>query len=215
MLVTSPCSLKGTAQLNPGARAGATQPYRTSSPSTGPVMSLLLSLPLAVILPEMAPHGWSQSTVALAQPCSLWGHGWGKDQIISVCFAVNPESPAPSCESMSARVGLQHWTWAQQDMPHVQKTSSSCSSLFLFRIRLYSSFYLQTTVLLKVILSTWLKIHGYPQSVLGEIRHSNCHQWYPSLPKPAHSSVRCQSCVPQGPVVLYPLKNRFPFTQKC
>lgn len=44
MLVTSPCSLKCTSWLNPGARAGGTQPYGTSSRGAGPVMALSSTL---------------------------------------------------------------------------------------------------------------------------------------------------------------------------
>lgn len=86
---------------------------------------------------------WPQSTVTPVQPHPLWAHGWGEDQLISACFAMNPESPAPSRGPMSARAGLWHCCvcsaqqrpWAGLATSHVLKTFSSCSSLFLFRIR--------------------------------------------------------------------------------
>lgn len=163
MLVTSPRSLKCTSWLNPRARAGGTQPCGTRSRGAGPVMAL--SSTLAVVFPEVGPRGHllhTKHTMA-ALPRPLWGQGWVEDWLISVCFVVTPNSPAPSCRPrvwgsgtvVCAVPSTGHGL--RVDMPHAHETFSSCSSQYLFPW----FFCLQTTVLLQVLWSAWLKIHAY------------------------------------------------------
>lgn len=156
VLVTSPCSLKGMAWLNPEA-----------------VTAILLSSPLISRGPPWGGISWPSPGLKAQwyqRSHVLFGH-MGEEKTSSSLLCCEPREPSTvlwAHECQGRAVALQcmqcpalnvgsGWprpvSW--RHFPVVHHYSCSEQDLFL------SFFYLQTTVLLKIILNTWLKICAF------------------------------------------------------